>query len=66
VLVVPQGPEHFAPVVERCVTGEVAIHLDRVVELEDTAAALADVGAGRALGKVVVAPHGVALSDRRS
>jgi NADPH:quinone reductase-like Zn-dependent oxidoreductase len=56
VLVVKQGPEHFGPVAELCVSGEVRIHIDRVFALDEAAAALAHVGEGRALGKVVVAP----------
>ena len=54
VLVVNQGPEHFAPLAELCATGEVEVHIDRTYPLEQTAAALAHVGEGRALGKVVV------------
>ncbi len=54
VLVVNEGPEHFAPLAELCVSGEVEVHIDRTFPLEQTAAALAHVGEGRALGKVVV------------
>lgn len=54
VLVVRQGPEHFTPVAERVLAGDLAVHVDRVVPLEETAAALAHVGRGRACGKVVV------------
>jgi hypothetical protein len=57
VLMVRQGPDHFERIAERCVAGEVSIHLDRSVPLERTAQALAHVGAGRALGKVVVVPR---------
>ena len=56
VLVVKQGPTHFEPLAELCVRGEVRIHVDRVFPLEEAAAALAHVGEGRALGKVVVTP----------
>ena len=49
-----EGPEHFAPLAELCVSGEVEVHIDRTYPLEQTAAALAHVGEGRALGKVVV------------
>jgi NADPH:quinone reductase-like Zn-dependent oxidoreductase len=56
VLMVRQGPDHFERIAERCVAGEVSIHLDRTVPLERTAEALGHVGAGRALGKVVVVP----------
>lgn len=54
VLVVREGPEHFAPLADRCVAGEVQIHVDRTYPLEQTAAAMARVGEGLALGKVVV------------
>jgi NADPH:quinone reductase-like Zn-dependent oxidoreductase len=55
-LVVKEGPTHFGPLAELCVSGEVHIHIDRTFPLEQTAAALAHVGQGRALGKVVVEP----------
>ena len=55
-LVVRQGPEHFAPMVERCLAGDVTIHVERTFELEDAPEALAVVGAGQACGKVVVTP----------
>jgi NADPH:quinone reductase-like Zn-dependent oxidoreductase len=57
VLVVKEGPEHFAPLADLCVAGDVDIHIDRTFELEEAAEALAHVGEGRALGKVVVTPH---------
>ena len=56
VLVVKEGPEHFSPLTQRCLTGEVRIHVDRTFPLEQAPAALARVGEGRALGKVVVEP----------
>ena len=56
ILVVKLGPSHFEPLADLCLAGEVAIHLDRVYPLDQTADALARVGEGRALGKVVVAP----------
>ena len=56
VLAVRSGPEHFRPLAELCAGGEVTVHVDRVFGLEETAAALAHVGTGRALGKVVVVP----------
>jgi len=56
VLAVKQGPAHFEPLAELCVEGEVAIHVDRTFTLDEVPAALAHVGEGRALGKVVVAP----------
>lgn len=55
-LVVKQGPAHFQPMTELAASGDVAIHIDRIVGLDDVPDALAQVGAGRALGKVVVAP----------
>ena len=54
VLVVQQGPSSFAPLVDLCVGGEVSIHVHRTYALDQVAEALADVGEGRALGKVVV------------
>jgi NADPH:quinone reductase-like Zn-dependent oxidoreductase len=57
VLVVKEGPDHFEPLADLCVAGEVDVHIDRVFGLDEVAAALAHVGAGRALGKVVVTPN---------
>jgi NADPH:quinone reductase-like Zn-dependent oxidoreductase len=54
VLAVKAGPAHFRPLIDLIVAGEVAIHVDRTFDLEDVPAALAHVGEGRALGKVVV------------
>ncbi|HEX7461496.1 MAG TPA: NAD(P)-dependent alcohol dehydrogenase [Dermatophilaceae bacterium] len=56
VLAVKEGPAHFEPVADLCVAGQVRIHIDRTVTLEELPAALAHVGEGRALGKVVVCP----------
>ena len=56
VLVVKQGPSHFEPLAALCATGEVRIHIDRTFALDEVPAALAHVGEGRALGKVVVTP----------
>ena len=56
VLVVKEGPAHFEPLADLCLAGEVDIHIDRTFSLDDAAAALAHVGEGRALGKVVVLP----------
>lgn len=55
-LVVQEGPTHFAAIAQQCSAGEVRIHIDRTFALEDAPEALASVGAGRALGKVIVAP----------
>lgn len=54
VLAVREGPAHFKPVAERCLAGELAIHIDETFALDDVPRALAHVGEGRALGKVVV------------
>jgi NADPH:quinone reductase-like Zn-dependent oxidoreductase len=54
VLVVKPGPERFEPVADLCVAGEIAIHIDRTFGLDDVPVALAHVGEGHALGKVVV------------
>jgi len=56
VLAVRPGPDHFSPLTQRCVSGEVRIHVDRTFTLDEVPAALARVGEGRALGKVVVEP----------
>ena len=56
VLAVRPGPAHFAPLAELCAAGEVQIHIDRAVGLDDVQAALRRVGEGGALGKVVVTP----------
>jgi NADPH:quinone reductase-like Zn-dependent oxidoreductase len=55
VLAVKEGPAHFEPLADLCIAGEVGIHIDRTYRLEQVAEALAYVGAGRSLGKVVVA-----------
>ncbi len=56
VLTVRQGPDHFTPVARRCVDGDLRIHVDRTYRLDEVPEALARVGEGRALGKVVVTP----------
>ena len=53
-LAVKEGPAHFAPLADLCIAGEVSIHVDRTFGLHDVPEALAHVGEGRALGKVVV------------
>lgn len=55
-LVVQAGPTHFTPVAELCAAGDLRIHIDRTFPLGETPQALAHVGAGRALGKVIVVP----------
>jgi len=54
VLVVKPGPAYFEPLAQRCVDGTVTIHVARSYGLAEVADALAEVGEGRALGKVVV------------
>ena len=56
VLAVKEGPTHFQPLVDLCASGELTIPIDRSFPLAETPAALAYVGGGRALGKVVVVP----------
>ncbi|GIG52211.1 NAD(P)-dependent alcohol dehydrogenase [Dactylosporangium siamense] len=54
VLAVKEGPAYFVPVAERCVAGDLKIHVDRTFTLDQVPEALARVGEGQALGKVVV------------
>jgi NADPH:quinone reductase-like Zn-dependent oxidoreductase len=54
VLVVRPGPEHFRPFADLCVSGEIHIPIDRTFGLDEVPQALAHVGEGRALGKVVI------------
>ncbi|MFC8192310.1 NAD(P)-dependent alcohol dehydrogenase [Cellulomonas sp. NPDC057328] len=54
VAAVPTGPRAFGPVGARCAEGELTVHVERTYGLEDAPAALARVGAGAALGKLVV------------
>jgi NADPH:quinone reductase-like Zn-dependent oxidoreductase len=56
VLVAREGPKYFEPVADRCTAGELRIHVDRTFPLDEVPQALAHVGEGRALGKVVVTP----------
>lgn len=56
VLAVKEGPAHFAPLADLCASGELRTHVDRTFTLAEVPAALAYVGEGRALGKVVVVP----------
>ena len=55
-LAVKPGPAYFEPLADLCVAGHVGIHIDRTYGLEGVPEALAHVGEGRALGKVVIAP----------
>lgn len=54
VLVVAEGPTHFTPLADLCVDGDISLHIDRTFTLAEVANALAHVGEGRSLGKVVV------------
>ncbi len=54
-LAVHEGPASFAPVAQDVARGALQIPIDRTFTLEETAAALAHHGEGRAHGKVVVA-----------
>lgn len=54
ILAVKEGPAHFEPLADLCISGAVRIHIDSAYALDDVPAALAHVGEGRALGKVVV------------
>jgi NADPH:quinone reductase-like Zn-dependent oxidoreductase len=54
VLPVKEGPAHFEPLTQLCVAGEVNIHIERSFRLDEVPEALAHVGEGRALGKIVV------------
>jgi NADPH:quinone reductase-like Zn-dependent oxidoreductase len=56
VLAVRQGAAHFAAVTDMCVSGDVDIHIDRTFGLDDVPEALAHVGEGHALGKVIITP----------
>ncbi|MEU4157773.1 NAD(P)-dependent alcohol dehydrogenase [Actinoplanes sp. NPDC026670] len=56
VLAVRSGPEHFTPVADRCVAGDLAVHVDRTFTLDQVPEALTRVGEGKALGKIVILP----------
>jgi NADPH:quinone reductase-like Zn-dependent oxidoreductase len=56
ILVARQGPRYFEPVAERCIAGDLRIHIDSTFPLDEVPQALARVGEGLALGKVVVTP----------
>ena len=50
------GSTRPAPVGERVAAGALPVHIDRRVTLDEVPEALAAVGAGEVLGKVVVEP----------
>lgn len=54
VLAVRAGPAHFGALADLCIAGNIAIHVDRTYGLDEVPDALAYVGEGHALGKVVV------------
>ncbi|MEV0950347.1 NAD(P)-dependent alcohol dehydrogenase [Promicromonospora sp. NPDC050249] len=54
VMAVRLGPKHFEPLADRCLAGQVDIHIDRTYPLDEVPQALAFHGEGHALGKVVV------------
>ncbi|TWD82567.1 NADPH:quinone reductase-like Zn-dependent oxidoreductase [Kribbella amoyensis] len=54
VLAVREGPAQFEPLADLCASGQVRIAIDRTFALDQVPAALAHVGEGRALGKVVI------------
>jgi NADPH:quinone reductase-like Zn-dependent oxidoreductase len=54
VLAVRSGPEHFTPVADRVVAGDLTVHIDRTYSLDRVPEALSHVGEGHALGKVVI------------
>jgi NADPH:quinone reductase-like Zn-dependent oxidoreductase len=56
ILVVKQGPAHFEPLADLCTAGDIRIQIDRTYGLAEVPEALAHVGEGRALGKVVITP----------
>jgi NADPH:quinone reductase-like Zn-dependent oxidoreductase len=54
VLAVSEGPASFEPLAALCAAGDLIIHIDHTVALDEVPAALAEVGHGDARGKVVV------------
>ncbi len=57
VLAVREGPAAFTPMADLVLSGSVRLHVHREYRLDEAPEALADVGAGRALGKAVVLPR---------
>lgn len=54
VLMVRSGPEPMEGLARRVASGEIRVHVDEVLPLERTPEALARIGAGDTLGKVVI------------
>lgn len=63
-LAVKAGPDHFGPLADLCIAGDVNIRIDRRFGLDDVPNALSYLGEGRVLGKAIVEVGGEA--DRRS
>ncbi|MFF1632269.1 NAD(P)-dependent alcohol dehydrogenase [Leifsonia sp. NPDC058248] len=55
-LIARPGPTYFEPAAERCIAGDLRIHIDRTFALDEVPQAIAYVGEGHSLGKVVVTP----------
>ncbi len=53
-LAVKEGPDHFGPLADLCLAGEIAVRIDRTYTLDEVPDAIAEVGAGRIRGKAVV------------
>ncbi|WP_129789761.1 NAD(P)-dependent alcohol dehydrogenase [Promicromonospora panici] len=53
-LLVRPGPRYFEQLADRCLAGEIDIHIDRTFPLDEVPEALAVHGEGHALGKVVI------------
>ena len=64
VLAVRSGPAHFGALADLCIAGNIAIHIDRTFGLDEVPDALAYVGEGHALGKVVVMIDKAAASEQ--
>ncbi len=56
-LAVKPGPDHFGPIADLCVAGDIEIRIDRSFGLDDVPEALSYLGEGHVLGKVVVEPR---------
>lgn len=54
---ITMGPPHFDALASLCASGEVRIHIEGSYPLAEVPTALARVGRGRALGKVVIVPN---------
>jgi NADPH-dependent curcumin reductase CurA len=54
ILAVREGPAQLEDLAELCIAVKIAIHIDRTYGLDEVPDALAHVGHGHALGKVVV------------